>query len=43
VSEGETGVKSAKAGEVAALVWVEEALGAGDGGQPHRHDLFKDL
>ena len=43
MSEGEAGVRGAEARERAALVTVKEALGPGDGGQPHRHYPFQDL
>ena len=41
--EGEAGVGGAESGEGAALVWVEEAFGFGDGRQPDCHHQFEDL
>jgi len=41
--EGEAGVGGAEFREGATLVWVEEALGFGDGRQPDCHHPLKDL
>ena len=41
--QGEAGVRGAKAREGAVFFGVEHVLGAGDGGEPNRHDTFKDL
>jgi len=43
VRESKAGVGGAESPEGAALVWVGEALGSGDGGQPDRHYQFKDF
>jgi len=39
----EAGVGGAESRQGTALVWMEEALGSGEGGQPDRHYLFKDF
>jgi len=41
--EGEAGVGGAKSREGAAVVWVEETFGVGDGRQPDCHNLFEDF
>ena len=41
--KGEAGVGGAESRERAALVWVEETFGSGDGGQSDSHNSFEDL
>ena len=41
--ESKAGVGGAKSGQGAALAWVKESFGLGDGRQPACHQLFEDL
>ena len=41
--EGKAGVGVAESRKGAALVWMEETLGTGDGGEPDRDSPFKDF